>query len=53
MLQFDSVKSKEIKDMITNEYYVKIKILKVSLNTGDIMQAINARALLLLDPELE
>ena len=53
MLQFDSVKSKEMKDMITKEYYRKIKILKVSLNAGNIMQAINARALLLLGPELE
>ena len=35
-LQFDSMKTKEMKDMTTKEYYRKIrKILKVSLNTGN------------------
>ena len=54
MLQFDSVKSKEMKDMRTKEYYGKIrKILKVSINAENIMQAINARVVLLLSRELE
>ena len=45
VLQFDSVKSKEMKDMITKEYYRRIrKILKASLNARNIMQVINARA---------
>ena len=45
LLQFDSVKSKEMKDMITKEYYRRIrKILKASLNAGNTTQAINARA---------
>ena len=45
MLQFDSVKRKEMKDMITKEYYRRIrKILKASLNAGNTIQAINARA---------
>ena len=39
------MKSKEMKDMITKEYYRRIrKILKVSLNAGNTIQAINARA---------
>ena len=40
------MKTKEMKDMTTKEYYRKIrKILKVSLNTGTpYIQAINARA---------
>ena len=45
ILQFDSVKSKEMKDSITYEYYLKIrKNLKASLNVGNTIQAINARA---------
>ena len=46
VLQFDSVKSKKMKDMITKEYYQRIiKILKASLNAGNTIQAINARAI--------
>ena len=45
VLQFDSVESKEMKDMITREYYQRIKkILKVSLHVGNTIQAINVRA---------
>ena len=45
ILKFASGKSKEMKDMITKEYYRGIRnILKASLNSGNIIQAINARA---------
>ena len=46
VLQFDSVKSEEMKYMITKKYYRRIrKILKTSLNAGNTIQAINARAI--------
>ena len=47
MLQFDSVKNKEMKDMITKEYYHQRirKILKSSLNERNTIQAINARVM--------
>ena len=48
VLQFDSVKSKEMKDLITKEYYQRIrKIQKTSLNAGNTLHVINARVVLL------
>ena len=45
MLEFDWVTNQEMKVMITKEYYRGIrKILKASLNTGNTIQTINARA---------
>ena len=47
VLQFDCVKSKEMKDMITKEYYWRItKIL--SLNAWNDRQAVNARVVLII-----
>ena len=56
-LQLHSVKSTEMKDMITKEYYWRIrKILKASLDAGNTVQAIHALLILLyqlLNSELE
>lgn len=45
VIQCDRIKSKEMKDMISKEYFRRTrKILKSSLNAGNIIKAINARA---------
>ena len=43
VLQFDSVKCKEMKDIITKEYYRNSRKIK-SLNAGNSIKAINAIA---------
>ena len=49
VLQFDFVKSKEMKDLITKEYYQTIrKIQKTSLNAGNTIDVINARVVLII-----
>lgn len=48
VLQFNSVKSKEMKDLITKEYYQTRKIQKTSLNAGNTIDVINARVVLII-----
>ena len=49
VLQLDSVLSNEMKDMITKEYNRRIrKTLRGSLNAGNTIQSINARAVLII-----
>ena len=45
ILEGDEIKSKDMKNIITSEYYRRVrKILKSKLSGGNIMKAINARA---------
>ena len=45
ILEGDEIKSEDMKNIITSEYYRRVrKILKSKLNGGNIMKAINARA---------
>ena len=49
VLHFESVKSKLMKDMITKEYYQRIrKTLKASLNAENTIQTIHAKAILVI-----
>ena len=44
-LEGDEIKSEDMKNIITSEYHRRVrKVLKSKLNGGNIMKAINARA---------
>ena len=45
MLQCNTIKHKEMKELLRNEYFRKVrKMLKSGLNSGNVIQAINSRA---------
>ena len=45
VLQYDTIKHKEMKELLRNEYFRRArKMLKSGLNSGNVIQAINSRA---------
>ena len=45
VLQCDTIKNKEMKELLRNEYFRRVrKMLKSRLNSGNVIQAINSRA---------
>ena len=49
ILEADDVKNKEMKDLVTKEYYRRIRnILRSKLNGGNVIKAINSRAVAII-----